>query len=109
MPSGFQCLRDGSEALRYLTGNTGRPLGRIERHWLSPDAYEPLADLGFPQVLQVDAERLPVGELVVGFPITAEIGIDLETVAHVAHDDEWWWLVTWRQQVDVVFSLPSSI
>ena len=43
---------------------------------------------GPAQVFEINPERLPVGELVVGFPVAAEVGVNLEAMADVADHDE---------------------
>ena len=64
---------------------------------------------GFAQVFEIDAERLAIRELIVGFPVAAEIGVDLEAMADIADDDEGGRLVPARKQPHIVFGLPPRV
>src|SRR3546814_5195158 len=48
---------------------------------VGPDLQQALADSGLAQVLQVDAERLAVGELGVVLALQREVGKELDDVA----------------------------
>jgi hypothetical protein len=84
----FQCLRHRGQTL----GDGARhPRGlprRVQLHRIGPDARQPIANVLPPQILHVDTKGLTIGELRVVLPLAGEVGIDLDHVAHVAHQDE---------------------
>src|SRR5690606_14249223 len=61
---------------------------RIERVRIEPDRPQPLPNLLAAQVLQVDAEAGPIGELAVVAALAGEVGEHLDRVAHVADQDK---------------------
>src|SRR5260370_1220028 len=99
---GRQPFGDGS---RHLSGVASR----IERQRVCPDANQSVPDFGPTKILNVDTVGSPIGELVERLPISAEIRIDLEAVADIAHDYEWRRLMTLRQEMDVVLGLSARV
>jgi len=61
---------------------------RVQMQRIIPNQRQPLADVGTPQVFQINAKRLPVGELRVVLPLAGEVGIDLDHMPDVADQDE---------------------
>nr|WP_294534772.1 hypothetical protein [uncultured Rhodoblastus sp.] len=98
---------------RQTSGNVARDarrfLRRIEREGIGPDRRETFPHLRSAQVLKKNAKRLAVGELVEGFAVAPEVGIDLEAMADIADDDEGRRLMAGGQQADVIFGLAASI
>ena len=83
--------------------------GGIERERVRPDQAQALADIGMPQVVEVDAEAAAVRELIVDLPVAPEIGIDLEAMPHVADDDEGRRLVSGGQQGHIGLGLLARV
>ena len=105
----LQCLGHSGQPLRDVARDPCGVPGGIERHGLGPDGLQPLADGGVAQILQIDAEGGTIRELVVGLSVAAEICIDLDAVANVAHQHERWRLMGGGQETDIVFRLPPCV
>src|SRR3546814_10461992 len=71
---------------RDIARDLRRAAGRVEALRVGPDLQQALADSGLAQVLQVDAERLAVGELGVVLALQREVGKELDDVADVDAD-----------------------
>jgi hypothetical protein len=108
--AGFlQRLADAGDAGGDLARHLGGMAGGIERDRVGPDGGKPLTDLLVAQVFQIDAEGAPIGKLIVGLPVAAEVGIDLDGVADIADQHEGRRLMGSRQQTDIVFRLSASV
>ena len=82
----FQRLRNGGQPRRNRPRHLRRLARRVQRKRIAPDRCEKFAGFLPPQVVEVDPEGPPVRELVIGFPVAAEVGVKLETMADVADD-----------------------
>jgi hypothetical protein len=78
-------------------------------HRIGPDTSQPLPDLRAAQVLQIDAERLAIGELGVVLPLAGEVGIGLDDVADVADQDERRPAMIDRQRPCITLGLAASV
>jgi len=105
----LQRLRHGREAFGDGAGHLGRFARWVERQRIAPDRSYERARLRLAQVFEIDAERAPVGKLVVGFPVAAKIGVDLEAMADVADDDERRRFVVLRQEAHIILRLPARV
>ena len=84
----FQCLRDGRKLRRDFPRDAARAPRRIERERVEPELLQPLAQRFIAQIAEPDAVRARIGERRIGGAGTRELGIQLDRVAHVHHDDE---------------------
>ncbi len=84
----LHALRHGGKPLRNLARGFDGAFGRVEAVRVSPDGAEQRLHLGLRQIVEEDAEALPVRELGVVAALAGEVGVKLEAVAHIAHDDE---------------------
>src|SRR3546814_2337402 len=75
---------------------------------VGPDLQQALADSGLAQVLQVDAERLAVGELGVVLALQREVGKELDDVADVDDRQEGRPALLRRQAPGVVLRLLAD-
>ena len=57
---------------------------------IAPQFDEEFLNVRPGYIVEKDAEALAVGELGVVAALAGEIGVKLETVAHIAHHDERW-------------------
>src|SRR3546814_2532562 len=76
---------------------------------VGPDLQQALADSGLAQVLQVDAERLAVGELGVVLALQREVGKELDDVADVDDRQEGRPALLRRQAPGVVLRLLARV
>lgn len=106
---GFQRLRHRRQPLRDLARDAGGMACRIERFGRIPDRPDPLAHRLVAQIVEIDAEPLAVGELNVVFPLSGEVGIELETVSDIADDQEGRPAMRRRQCFGVVLGLAPRM
>ena len=102
----FQAEGDAREALGDVAGDLGAASGGIEGVRVAPDRAQPLADGLVAQTFQRDGIALAVRELGVVLPLAGEVGVDLDHVAHIDHQDEGRPAVLLRQRAGVVLRLP---
>src|SRR5690606_39664443 len=99
--------------VRRSPGHVARDFGgvprRIERVRIAPDRPQPLANFLAAQVLQVDAEAGPVGELAVVAALAGEVGENLDRVADVANQDERRPDVIGRQRAGILLGLLAGV
>src|SRR3546814_4359712 len=76
---------------------------------VGPDLQQALADSGLAQVLQVEAERLAVGELGVVLALQREVGKELDDVADVDDGQEGRPALLRRQAPGVVLGLLARV
>ena len=70
---------------------------------------EALAQGLLPQILQIDAKAAAIGKLIEGFAIAAEVGVNLEAMADIAHDEEGRRLMGLRQQPRIALALRAGV
>jgi hypothetical protein len=83
LPLLFQRLRNRGQPSSDLARHPGGFPRRVQAHRVGPDARQPFADVRAAQVLQIDTEGLPVGELSVVLSLAGEVGIGLDHVPHI--------------------------
>ena len=105
----LQRLGDGGEPLRDGAGHARRVTRGVEGGRVLPDRPQAGPDLGLAELVEVDAEAAPVGELVIDLPVAPEVRVDLETVADIADDEEGRRLVVHGQQRHVGFRLLAGV
>ena len=105
MTGGFERFGEGGELVRNLAGNAGRAASRVEREWIGPDSVESRTDRLLLQIAQVDAVAARVGIRHVDATRAGELGVELDRVTHIDHDEKGRATLRGREGVDVVFGL----
>jgi len=100
-------LGDDRQPPGNVARHLGRALGRVERQRLGPDATQPLLHFGQQQLVHGDAIPLPVGEMRVVLPLPRKVGVDLQHVPHIQHQQERRIAVLHRQRPRIALRLVA--
>ena len=101
-------LGDFGEPFGDFARHLGRDLRGVELVRIEPDQAKPFADFLVAKVFQENAIALPIRELGVVLPLSAEVGVNLEAMADVADDQKWRPALRGRQRFRVILGLPAG-
>lgn len=84
----FDPARDRGEQIGNFARYPRGACGRIQALRIGPDRAEPFAHIRVAQILQHNPVARPIRELGIGLSGAGEIGIDLDAIADVRHQQE---------------------
>ena len=101
----FQRLGKVGQLRRDLAGDACGFAAGVQRQRIQPEAAQAVQDLRLAQVVERDAVAARVREWHVAAAAAAELGIQLDAVAHVHHHQEWRAALGCRQGAGIVLRL----
>ena len=104
----FQVARQRGQLGRHFARDLGTGARRVQRHRVLPQQAQPLARAGVAQVGQLQAVAAGVGEGRVGGTAARELGVQLQHMAHVHHQQEGRSAFAGRQCAGIAFGLIAG-
>jgi hypothetical protein len=102
---GFEGFPELGEAGGDVAGDLGGDLRGVERMGIGEDEAQSLEDLRTVEVGEENAVVFWIGEPLVASTGASELGVEVDGVADIAHDEKWRPAVASREMRDVVASL----
>lgn len=107
--AGFDGFRKLGQKGRDFPRHFSRPARRVEGARVGPDEAQTLADLFVSQIIEMNTEGLPIRELRVMLSLKRKVGVKLDHVPDIDHDDEGRPAFLRRQAAGIAFRLLAGV